>query len=189
MIITEKYVSFETAKLLKKAGFMDSVVKFFASGYDEKGRDKDIAHTELKDYPRPTIHMAIEWLIEKFNVQISPYKTTLGWYFDIYNLKEVDVTGSKYLYNGDFPNKDKTLDTYSEACDAGIQYYLGTIWEQEHKFIEEMKESFPIDLLTEQEREVAKSITNKMAAVKYIYDIIGEGLKTAKIYYDLYIEE
>lgn len=58
----------------------------------------------------------------------------------------------------------------------------------DEKLYEELKEAFPIDLLTEEQREEAKKFEYSVQAVKYIHDIIGEGLKTAKIYYDLYID-
>lgn len=54
--------------------------------------------------------------------------------------------------------------------------------------LKELKEVIPIDLLTEEQREEAKKFEYSVQAVKYIHDIIGEGLKTAKVYYDLYID-
>ena len=57
----------------------------------------------------------------------------------------------------------------------------------DEKLDEELKKVIPIDLLTEQQREEAKKFTYMLDSVKYIYDIIGDGLKTAKTYYDLYI--
>ena len=59
---------------------------------------------------------------------------------------------------------------------------------EEKDIIEELKRNVPIDLLTEQQREEAKKFTYMLDSVKYIYDIIGDGLKTAKTYYDLYID-
>lgn len=52
-----------------------------------------------------------------------------------------------------------------------------------------LKEEIPIDLLTEQQREEAKKFEYSTQAVKYIHDIIGDGLKIAKTYYDLYIND
>lgn len=53
-------------------------------------------------------------------------------------------------------------------------------------------EIVPIDLLTEEQRQEAKRISTEQVpvyAVKYINTIINDGLKTAKIYYDLYIDD
>ena len=52
---------------------------------------------------------------------------------------------------------------------------------------EVLKKEIPIDLLTEEQREEVKKIGGGFMAVKYINEIIGVGLKTAKTYYDLYI--
>ena len=52
-----------------------------------------------------------------------------------------------------------------------------------------LKEEIPIDLLTEQERNSAKQFDRYIDAVKYINGIIDDGLKIAKIYYDLYIKD
>lgn len=61
----------------------------------------------------------------------------------------------------------------------------------EKEFIEELKETWPIDLLTEDERKIALDLSNKYgypSSVKYIKSIRNDfGLKSAKIYYDLYI--
>lgn len=58
---------------------------------------------------------------------------------------------------------------------------------EEKDIIEELKKDVPIDLLTKQQREEAKKFEYSTQAVKYIHDIIGDGLKIAKAYYDLYI--
>ena len=56
------------------------------------------------------------------------------------------------------------------------------------EIIEELKKEIPIDLLTEQQREEAKKFESPIAAVKYIHEIINDGLKISKTYYDLYID-
>ena len=54
---------------------------------------------------------------------------------------------------------------------------------------EELMKEVSIDLLSEEQREEARriSIDSAVAAVMYIQKIVG-GLKTAKTYYDLYID-
>ena len=54
---------------------------------------------------------------------------------------------------------------------------------------EELMKEVSIDLLSEEQREEARriSIDSTVAAVMYIQKIVG-GLKTAKTYYDLYID-
>lgn len=62
----------------------------------------------------------------------------------------------------------------------------------EEEITKELMEIVPIDLLTEEQRQEAKRISTEQVpvyAVKYINTIINDGLKTAKIYYDLYIDD
>ena len=124
-MITEDYISFETAKLLKEKGFMDgAIVKFFASGYDKNGHILSIRDTEIDDYPRPTLQMAMKWLRKNFNMNPVPYATSIGWYFEVFDLTQRDVTGCALLYQVGIPSKEKTFETCEEACEAGIRYCL-----------------------------------------------------------------
>ena len=62
----------------------------------------------------------------------------------------------------------------------------------EEEITRELMEIVPIDLLTEEQRQEAKRISTEQVpvyAVKYINTIINDGLKTAKVYYDLYIDD
>lgn len=59
----------------------------------------------------------------------------------------------------------------------------------DEELIKMLKEEVPVELLTEQERNYIKGYKNTVYAIKYINDIIGDGLKIAKIYYDLYIKD
>lgn len=117
--ITEDYVSFETAKLLKEKGFMEgAIVKFFASGYDSKGNILNIRDTELKDYPRPTIQMAIKWLREVHNIHIDICSNwdAIHWLYQVFVITPRTARNS-YV--------DKMLYTsYERACEVAIQYSL-----------------------------------------------------------------
>ena len=62
----------------------------------------------------------------------------------------------------------------------------------EEEITRELMEIVPIDLLSEEQRQEAKRISTEQVpvyAVKYINTIINDGLKTAKIYFDLYIDD
>jgi hypothetical protein len=124
-MITEDYVSFETAKLLKKKGFMDgAITKFFASGYDSNGNILSIRDTELKDYPRPTLQMAMKWLREKRFINPVPYALSLGWAFEVFDLLNKDITGCTKMYSMDMPSKSECYNSYEDAADAAIKYCL-----------------------------------------------------------------
>lgn len=58
--------------------------------------------------------------------------------------------------------------------------------------IKELEELVPITLLTEEQREEATRIASEKGTVHsvvYINTILNEGLKTARVYYDLYIDD
>lgn len=74
-IITEDYVSFETAKLLREKGFKESTLAY-AYGQDmvayySQPRVTDDFKVEAGRYPLPTLQMAMKWLRKKFNIVIS----------------------------------------------------------------------------------------------------------------------
>ena len=110
-MITEDYVSYETAKLLKEKGF-DS--------------DECEVHYNPEDHTQYdiTIQMATKWLRKNFNLNPFPYALSLGWAFDVFNLSDRDITGCKKLYSMDFSTKSACYETYEEACEAAIKYCL-----------------------------------------------------------------
>ena len=130
-MITEDYVSYEIAKLLKEKGFDERVKSY----YTESGLEgymlalKATKNTELGDgfISRPTLQMVMKWLREVHNIHINLdihwlyFANTLGWMYTITKILEngVDYIDSK----GD--ENDKTFySSYEEACEAGIKYYL-----------------------------------------------------------------
>ena len=123
-MITEDYVSFETAKLLKEKGFNKDA--YTMSMYDENGEAKDVLLLRAGEEPvlRPTLQMAMKWLRENFNMNPVPYATSIGWYFEVFDLTHRDITGCALLYRVGIPSKEYTFDTYEEACEAAIKYCL-----------------------------------------------------------------
>ena len=62
----------------------------------------------------------------------------------------------------------------------------------EEEITKELMEIVPVDLLTEEQRQEARRIAKEQTpinSVLYINDTLKEGSKTAKIYYDLYIDD
>lgn len=118
-MVEEAYVSFETAKLLKKKGFMeDVIVKFFASGYDSKGNILDIRDTELKDYPRPTHQMAMKWLRDVHRLYIEVYANKA------HNSKDIIFCPQVWDKNFHSIWRDGCFTTYEQACETAIKYCL-----------------------------------------------------------------
>lgn len=62
---------------------------------------------------------------------------------------------------------------------------------EDKDYFDDLEKYFPIDLLTEEERKYAIDLNEKYSrseSVKYIKSIRNDfGLKSARIYYDLYI--
>ena len=123
-MITEDYVSFETAKLLKEKGFdiqgYASIKVFGGNTYEVNGE----WITPKEDTIIPTLQMAMKWLRENFNMDPVPYATSIGWYFEVFDLTQRDITGCALLYQVGIPSKEYTFDTYEEACEAAIKYCL-----------------------------------------------------------------
>ena len=145
-MITEDYVSFETAKLLKEKGFeSDECIAIYDLGDNNTFiRDGGIFENGPEDYLEfqwgeewrrfgyclaPTIQMAMKWLREKHNITVIPGVRITG---SIYGNKiECYWAGIWYVpkNNGGAlcftsPTPENGYLTYEEACEAGIKYAL-----------------------------------------------------------------
>ncbi len=143
-MITEDYVSFETAKLLKENGFDEKSQKVYmrngqllwAQIFMEgesfvNNKDIDLVanyndwdiHTQGEyAYPCPTLQMAMKWLREVHNLCIEPYRTASGY---LYTISKI-WTGSE-IYSDEFNGDDEDSGqwtTYEKACEAAIKYCL-----------------------------------------------------------------
>ena len=140
--MNEDYVSFETAKLLKKKGFDEKCpCSYRKKLVDSKIVDEEelfvsahlmLTNSELEDKSyrdivycsAPTLQMAMKWIRKKYNAYPVPYALSLGWAFDIFDLTKTDITGSKKIYSMDAPLKSDCFDSYENAAEAAINYYL-----------------------------------------------------------------
>ena len=126
-MITEDYVSFATAQLLKEKGFDGKDTEDCFAFYKENGEIGFLqTFGDIADYNpenpviAPTHQMAMKWLREahKWSIQVFPVFDTLKWCYDIYKLKI-----QKYQSRPDLlSNVD--YDTYEEACEAALIYCL-----------------------------------------------------------------
>ena len=139
-MITEDYVSFETAKLLKEKGFKQWCGNCY--GIDVRHNGKSISFDEecdLKDegfgneieyiecgrfyicgygndtedklYAAPTLQMAMKWLREIHNIILNIYYCDKAWQSEYYGKEDSIIIGCDY-------------ETYEEAGEAGIKYCL-----------------------------------------------------------------
>ena len=120
-MITEDYVSFEVAKLLKEKGFDELTYACFSSN----GKETRYGYRATgDDINRPTLQMAMKWLREVHNLHCAvDYDFVLGWYCQITSLKETveyDYEEMKHYH----PDKYNGFSSPEEACESAIKYCL-----------------------------------------------------------------
>ena len=132
-MITEDYVSFEIAKLLKEKGFENSeptCINVF-KGHTYKIQDNEIIADD--DITIPTLQMAMKWLREVHNIHIAvnltyseePKLFPPEYYVYIDNT----LTGEPLIKEVCSLVQDETLTPKGfkhseEACEAAIKYCL-----------------------------------------------------------------
>jgi hypothetical protein len=117
--ITEDYVSFEIAKLLKEKGFNEGCNSYFIS-------DNEIALIpNRRDFNNhgvylsaPTQQMVMQWLRDVHDIFIKleyDVDEDIQWHPSLALIK-----GNKYIHT----NELQWYDTYEQACEAAIKYCL-----------------------------------------------------------------
>ena len=121
-MITEDYVSFETAKLLKDKGFDEPCLYYyFSDGRIGKRKGlKDRNCSSVNTFSMPTLQMAMKWLREKHLLHI-PIDMMNGGRWEY----EIDDIGVPFD-GGVLPKYycDKTFSIYEEAVEDAIKYCL-----------------------------------------------------------------
>ena len=123
--ITEDFVSFETAKLLKEKGFDEPCEGFYVNSGVLSHTLSNAINSKWDEekytigyISAPTLQMAMKWLREVHNISIEPL---------------VDFgSGDEYWWTADvgYIKKDGLIDelcgynSYEEACEAAIKYCL-----------------------------------------------------------------
>ena len=121
-MLTEDYVSFEVAKLLKEKGF-DAECSCYYFFKDEEQFEESLNHSDWNNgYPyrcsAPTLQMAMKWLREVHNISIEPLVdfgngNEYWWAADVAYIKKNGLIDELCGYN-----------SYEEACEAAIKYCL-----------------------------------------------------------------
>lgn len=117
-MITEEYVGFDTAKLLKEAEFGEVCHSFYDESTGTAWNMTERASMMSGWLPRPTQSIAARWLREEHHISILVTPLLDGWMVDLFDLK-------KYQYI--LCNKDTMADTYEEALEDGLQEALRVI--------------------------------------------------------------
>ena len=139
--ITEDYVSFEIAKLLKEKGFPQEYNNYHSMVYNEEDYEdkyevqRMVLKTQivkagtLSSYPVgvpepkcycPTLQMAMKWLRNTFHLEIYPFHDAIqennDWWYRI----ELHSKGCSLTEH----ESDAIYKTYEEACEEAIKYCL-----------------------------------------------------------------
>lgn len=126
--ITEDYVSFECAKLLKEKGFDEPVQYFYKFDSKELYRGTAFTNTQIGDkfYNAPTLQMAMKWLRLTHKIYIQAFAPL----YDM-DCAELGVTYNVIITNltdqclaFDTPLEDIEYNSPEEACEAAIKYCL-----------------------------------------------------------------
>ena len=123
-MITEDYVSFEAAKLLKEKGF--DRYPLFPCYKEDNGEFIDIPTTlDTINYcfiSAPTLQMAMKWLREVHNLCIEPYRTACGYLYTISTIPYGSCKCNPKVGGDDEDSGQWT--TYEGACESAINYCL-----------------------------------------------------------------
>ena len=123
-MVTEDYVSFEIAKLLKEKEFNADVNCTHVYVYGRVvSKDYVRAVNESEEYVQaPTLQVAMKWLREVHNIAVSVY---------VFNrdlpIKENGIRYTCDIATTKISSKEGHLrltGTYEEACEAAIKYCL-----------------------------------------------------------------
>lgn len=120
-MITEDYVSFEVAKLLKEKGF--DAVECQNSPHFSYNIDGQFSGPSWdSEYNAPTLQMAMKWLREMCNLSVEVHfflneeNNMSSWNYDI-----IDTV--TYCNKAKYDMRE-TFKTFEESCEAAIKYCL-----------------------------------------------------------------
>lgn len=121
--ITEDYVSFEVAKLLKEKGFNEPCYTCYLSK-EFSHYDYLSTNFELVDnaYSAPTLQMTMKWLRKVHNLSVEPYRTACGY---LYTISTIPYGSCKCNPKEGGDDEDSgQWTTYEGACKNAIKYCL-----------------------------------------------------------------
>ena len=119
-MITEDYVSFEVAKLLKEKGFEGDINTYYHMWNGNKVYSvQEFSRSEAPHLyiPAPTHQMAMKWLREKeVYFSLVPFIENVGWPKNTWHINFYNSDG---IMGGGFPVKG-----YEQAVEAALKYCL-----------------------------------------------------------------
>jgi len=121
-MITEDYVSFETAKLLKEKGFNEPTTKsYYTEGFENPMKFSHDLFPCIRpdEFLCPTHQMAMKWLREVHKLYINIWADPK----DAEN-NDFDIIFRAQVYYGCSNYGTYEFSTYEQACEAAIKYCL-----------------------------------------------------------------
>jgi hypothetical protein len=119
-MVTEDYVSFEIAKLLKEKGFDEECRAIYEEGILRINTLCEYHNSELSSYVCvPTLQMTLKWLREIYNIYIDILTYTTG--------KNIQFRWVGYEKGRLFSQEEgKTIyfDSYEQTIEAALLYVL-----------------------------------------------------------------
>ena len=116
-MITEDYVSFEVAKLLKEKGFDEKCSQWYVANEPQEGLVVGGFGENQFYINAPTHQMAMKWLREIYDIFIVIRRglTGTGWVYSHEIYKDSQCWYARY---------GASYDTYEEAVEAALKYSL-----------------------------------------------------------------
>ena len=121
--ITEDYVSFEIAKLLKEKGFDESIRCWYDNFQDFHEEGVRMCNTDClpPTIMCPTLQMAMRWLRDVHHLVIQIELIDFLEHGEVWLYSIIERKTIKRLTDRD---EDFTEHSYEEACEAAIKYCL-----------------------------------------------------------------
>ena len=116
-MITEDYVSFETAKLLKEKGFNELTPLSYSLPYGYESHIPCSNGVDTDFVSRITLQMAMKWLREVHHLTIDVF------HFRDWNVNIKTIPDDYFKADYSYPEL-KPAETYEQACEAAIRYCL-----------------------------------------------------------------
>lgn len=120
-MITEDYVNFEIAKLLKEKGFDEECIYVYRHDGSEDIWDADKEDIACQ---KPTLQMVMKWLREVYHyyIQVMLDSWACGGHLGYYVV--IQKTDSDFEMMLQDAVDEVFYQTYEEACEAAIKYCL-----------------------------------------------------------------
>ena len=118
-MIEEQFVSFDTAKLLKEAGFDEVCSWAYYRAYNWCLIHERNSKLCLGYYSRPTQALAARWLREAHHYAVCVWYSAEDekWFYAYGNLDNM-------MFNEEYSISDLIYDSYEQALEAGISFTL-----------------------------------------------------------------